>query len=103
MRRKRAVKALTLDAGSLGDVGNTLSLRKVTQGHEKNAGLIRIFQRSFQILGSKFRVLAEASNDGVVMRSAGFAFHEVPALSLRSEERRVGRGCVAWVGWCVYR
>jgi len=59
--RKRAVKALTLDTGSLGNVGDTLRLGKVAQSNEKNTGLVRIFQRSFQILVSKFGVLAEAS------------------------------------------
>src|SRR5437763_16133793 len=84
MRRQRAVKTLPLDAGSFGDVGDTPRLGEVAQGHEQNAGLIPIFQRGFEILGSKFRGLAEAPNEGVVMRSTGFAFHEVSVLSLYS-------------------
>jgi len=76
------VKTLSFDAGGFGDFGDALSLREVAQGHEQDARLVFIFQRSFEVLGSKIRVLAEPSNNDLVVGNAGFAFHEVPLLSL---------------------
>jgi len=82
VHRQSPVKAFTLDAGSLGDFGDALGLSDVAQGNEQNAGLVFIFQCRFEVLGGKIRVLPEPSNDGLVVLDAGFAFHEVPVLSL---------------------
>jgi hypothetical protein len=62
--RQCPVKTLALDADSLGDFSDALSLSEVAQGNEQNPGLVFIFQRSFEILGCKIRVLPEPSNDG---------------------------------------
>lgn len=64
----------------LGDFGDAMGLSDVAQGNEQNAGLVFIFQCRFEVLGGKIRVLPEPSNDGLVVRDAGFAFHEVPVL-----------------------
>jgi hypothetical protein len=57
-------------------------LGKVAQCKEQNAGLVFIFPCSFEVLGGKIRVLPEPPNDGLVVRNAGFAFDDVPLLSL---------------------
>lgn len=76
MNRQRAVKTLALNARSLGNFGDALSLRKVPQGNQQNARFVFIFQGSSQVLGRKIRILAEASNDGLVMGNSGCALHE---------------------------
>jgi hypothetical protein len=65
----------------LGDFGDALGLSEVAQGTEQNAGLVFIFECRFEVFGGKIRVLPESSNDGFVVRDAGFAFHEVPVLA----------------------
>jgi hypothetical protein len=82
VNRQCPVQTLALDASSLGDFGDALGLGEVAQGNEQNAGLVFILQCSFEVLGGKIWVLPEPPNDGLVMRDAGFAFHEVPVLSL---------------------
>src|SRR6266481_6131485 len=84
MHRQCPVKALALDAGSLSNFGDALGLSEVAQSNEQNAGLVFIFQCRFEVLGGKIRVLPEPSNGGLVVRDAGFAFHEVRVLSLSS-------------------
>ena len=71
MNRQCSLETLAFDASDLGHFGDGLSLGDVAQGDEQNAGLLLIFQYSFEILGSKFRVLPEPSNDGLVVRDAG--------------------------------
>ena len=80
MHRQCPVKALALDAGSLSNFGDALGLSELAQGNEQNAGLVFIFQCSFEVLSGKIRVLSEPPNYGLVVRNAGFAFHEVPVL-----------------------
>lgn len=76
-RRQGAIQAFAFDASGLGDFGDTLRLGDVAQGDEKDAGLIFILKRGLQIRGGEFRVVAEAANDGLVMRCAGFTFHGI--------------------------
>src|SRR5580704_15310809 len=51
--RQCPVRTRALDAGSLGDFSDALSLGEVAQGNEQNAGLDFIFQCSFEVLGGK--------------------------------------------------
>ena len=81
MDRQGAVKAFSLDAGSLGNFGDALGLGEVTQCNEQGAGLVFIFQCRFEVLGGEIRLLPEPSNDGLIVRDANFAFHEVPVLN----------------------
>jgi hypothetical protein len=51
--RQCAVKTFALDAGGLGDFGDALGLREMAQRNEQNTGLVFIFQRGLEVLGSK--------------------------------------------------
>src|SRR6266852_5589572 len=80
--RQRPIEALTLDASSLGDFGDSPRARKMPQSNQKNPGFILIFQCGFEILGGKGRVFPEPPNDGLVMGRTGFALHEVRVLPI---------------------
>jgi len=82
MSRQSTIKTLALDAGGFGDLGNALSLREMPESDQENTRLILVFQSGFEVLRGKTRVLAEATNDSLVVGNAGFAFHGVFVLSL---------------------
>jgi hypothetical protein len=78
--RQCPIETLAFNAGSLRNFGDALSLGKVPQGNEENTGLIFILPCSLEVLGGKIWVPPKPSNDGLVVRNAGFAFQEIPVL-----------------------
>ena len=82
MSRQCPVETLPLDAGGLSNFGYALGLGEVAQGDEQNAGFVLIFQRRFEVLGGKIRVLSEPAEYGLVVGDAGFTFREASLLSL---------------------
>jgi hypothetical protein len=67
-----AVKALARDVGSLGDFSDALSLGDLTQRDEQHAGLLLIFQGRFEVFRGKIRILAELSDDCLIMQNTNF-------------------------------
>jgi len=58
-RRQRTIKALALNAGSLGHFGNATSgLRNAAQRDQQHGGLFGVFQCDLEVFRSKLRVLA---------------------------------------------
>ena len=78
MSGQRPIKTFALDPGGLRDFGNTLGLGEVAQGNQQDAWFVFIFQRGFEVLGGKFRVLPKPEDDGPVMRDACSALHGPP-------------------------
>jgi hypothetical protein len=48
-----SIKALALDAGSLGEVGNSLVLREMAQRDQQDVGLVFIFSGDRTCLGAR--------------------------------------------------
>jgi len=72
--RQGPIETLTLDTGSLGDLGDAPRLRNMSQSNEKNPGFILIFQRRLEILGRKLRIFSESPNDSLVMETLDLRF-----------------------------
>jgi hypothetical protein len=70
--------SLALNAGGFGHLGNAASrLLDATQGDQKHARLVVIFQRSAEVLGGKFGILAQFTNYSFLVGYARLAFHSV--------------------------
>jgi len=74
--RQGSIQALPFDPRGLGNLGDASPrLGDTTQRDKQDFRLVRVIQCGLQVLDGEFRVITQSTNDGLVVRNAGFRCH----------------------------